>query len=81
MTLSVWVPTEQVDWAKARIAKFAEANSNTTYKISVTAVAEGDVYTKIKNDPTASADVFFYSGDHLGPLMDGGYLYAFSDSI
>lgn len=79
--LSVWVPTEQVEWAKARCDAFAAANPNKTYKFSVTAVAEGDVYTKIKGDPTAAADVFFFAGDHLGPLLDGDYLYAFSDAI
>lgn len=81
VTLSVWVPTEQIDWAKERIEKFKKANENTDYRINVSAVSEGKVYEEIKKEPTGAADVFFYAGDNLGPLMDGGYLYAFSDSI
>jgi len=81
VSLSVWVPTEQVDWAKARIEKFKTANKNTSYKISVSAASEGEISENFKKDPTNAADVFFYAGDNLGPLMNGDYLYAFSDSI
>ena len=78
--LSLWVPTEQVSWATARTEAFKAANASNTYEISVTAVQEGDVQTQIKQDPEASADVFFYAGDHLGPLVDGGYLAEFPAS-
>ncbi len=75
VSLAVWVPTEQVDWAKGRIEAFKAANPNTTYNITVAPCAEGDVQATIKNDPSASADVFFFAGDHLGPLVDAKYLY------
>lgn len=81
ITLSLWVPTEQVAWATNRVEDFKTANPNNTYEISITAVQEGDVQTQIKNDPEASADVFFYAGDHLGPLVDGGYLAEFPTSV
>ena len=52
VTLSVWVPTEQIDWAKERIEKFKKANENTDYRINVSAVSEGKVYEEIKKEPT-----------------------------
>lgn len=77
VSLSVWVPTEQVAWATERIEAFKAQYPNTTYNITVTACQEGDVKTQITKDPTAAADVFFFAGDHLGPLVDGGFLYEF----
>ena len=75
VTLSVWVPTEQIDWAKERIEKFKKANENTDYRINVSAVSEGKVYEEIKKEPTGAADVFFYAGDNLGPLMEDTYMH------
>lgn len=77
ISLSVWVPTEQVSWAEGRIDEFKAANPDKNYNITVTACAEGDAKTNIKKDPNASADVFFYAGDHLGELEEGNFLYEF----
>ena len=73
--LTVWVPAEQVSWAEARIEEFKAANPAKEYHVTVVNCAEGDVQANIKNDPTAAADVFLFAGDHLGPLVEGDYLY------
>lgn len=59
VTLSVWVPTEQIDWAKERIEKFKKANENTDYRINVSAVSEGKVYEEIKKNLLEQRMCFF----------------------
>jgi len=81
VALSVWVPQEQKEWAEERIAAFKANYPDTNYNISVSACPEGDVQTQIKNDPTSAADVFFFAGDHLGPLVEGDYLYEFPSTF
>lgn len=81
ISLSVWVPSEQVTWAKERIVDFQANYPDKVFDITVTPVQEGDVQTKIKTDPEASADVFFYAGDHIGPLTDAGYLYSYGETV
>ena len=80
VSLSVWVSTEQMEWAKGRIEDFKAQYPNKRYNITVSACAEGDVQKAIKTDPTAAADVFFFAGDHLGPLVEGNYLYEFPEA-
>ncbi len=81
--LSLWVPSEQVEWAEERIEAFKAdpSNANKDIKVDIQAAQEGDIQEKVKNDPEAAADVFFFSGDHLGVLYDGGYLYPYSESV
>lgn len=81
ISLTVWVPTEQVSWAEERIEAFKAAYPTNSYNITVTACAEGDAKANILKDPTASADVFFFAGDHLGELVTGNYLYEFPSTF
>ncbi len=75
ITLKVWSPAEdqgsnQDGWLWTRLKAFEEANKdkyNITWTVEV--CSEGDAGNKVKADPAAAGDVYFYANDQIGTLV------------
>lgn len=73
--LSVWTPQEDQgdgSWLDKMEKAFEKAHSEykITWKNDV--VSEADAINKVKEDASAAADVYMFSNDQLGGLMDVG---------
>ena len=78
ITLKVWAP--QVDqetagsWLLIMLAKFEEAHPEYVITWDVGVCNEGNSAYTIKNAPSAAADVYFYTNDQMGTLIEAGAL-------
>ena len=85
VTLTVWGPSEDQanssSWLPKMETAFQKAHPEykITWKNSV--VAEGDAATTVKQDASAAADVYMFSNDQLGTLIDAGAIGQLSTSV
>ena len=81
--LTVWGPSEDQaksnSWLPTMEKQFEKAHPEykITWKNAV--VSEGDAGTTVKQDPTAAADVYMFSNDQLGTLIDAQAIGEVSD--
>lgn len=81
--LTVWGPSEDQaksdSWLPTMEKQFAKAHPEykITWKNAV--VSEGDAGTTVKQDPSAAADVYMFSNDQLGTLIDAQAIGEVSD--
>lgn len=81
VNLTVWGPSEdQTDsssWLPTEEAAFEKANPNCKITWSNSVVSEGDAGTTVKQDPEAAADVYLFSNDQLGTLVEANAIGAY----
>ncbi len=72
----VWVAEEIVDFTKAQCEIFLKNNPDVAekYKIKVSAMGEGETATQMLTDVESGADVYSFSQDQLGRLVQAGAL-------
>lgn len=72
----VWVAEEIVDFTKAQCEVFLKNNPDVAekYKIKVSAMGEGETATQMLTDVESGADVYSFSQDQLGRLVQAGAL-------
>ncbi|WP_033507071.1 extracellular solute-binding protein [Bifidobacterium porcinum] len=81
--LTVWGPSEDQakssSWLPTMEKQFEKAHPEykITWKNAV--VSEGDAGTTVKQDPSAAADVYMFSNDQLGTLIDAQAIGEVSD--
>ena len=81
--LTVWGPSEDQaksdSWLPTMEKQFAKAHPEykITWKNAV--VSEGDAGTTVKQDPSATADVYMFANDQLGTLLDAQAIGEVSD--
>ncbi len=73
MTLKVWGPSEdqanENSFLQVATAKFAEAHPEWDITWEFGVCGEGDAGTNVTQDPEAAADVYMFSSDQLGTLI------------
>ena len=79
INLTVWGPAEDQDASKgAWLQKWCQAfdNEHPEYAINFTygVCSEGDAGKTVSQDPSASADVYFFANDQINTLIDAGAL-------
>ena len=72
-TITVWSPQEDQseesgNWLGKMCNKFAEAHPNWKLTFQYGVCSESDATAKVGQDPTAAADVYMYSNDHVVAL-------------
>lgn len=72
----VWVAEEIVDFTKAQCEVFLKNNPDVAekYKIKVSAMGEDETATQMLTDVESGADVYSFSQDQLGRLVQAGAL-------
>ncbi|MBR3185443.1 MAG: extracellular solute-binding protein [Oscillospiraceae bacterium] len=79
-SLKIWVPEATVEFTKAQVAAFMEANPEYAgYEVSVEPVGEGDAASNMLTDVEAGADIFNFAQDQLARLVSAGALIELSD--
>ena len=79
-SLKIWVPEATVEFTKAQVAAFMEANPEYAgYEVSVEPVGEGDAASNMLTDVEAGADIFNFAQDQLARLVSAGALTQLSD--
>lgn len=77
VTLKLWIPDDDYSsgWLESRLDAF-EASYGSEYDIiwDIELCSEGDVATRMINDPENAADVFLYANDQIGTLVENGAL-------
>lgn len=85
ITLTVWGPQEdqpdQNGWLPTMCEMFNDAHSewDITFKYGV--CSEGDAGKNISQDPTGSADVYFFANDQLGTLIQANAISRFGGTV
>lgn len=74
VTLTVWRAEADKAFADEVARAYKEANPDKTYKFIFADQGEGEVATKVLNDVEKAADVFSFSSDQLGKLVNGDAL-------
>lgn len=74
ITLSVWVPEEDMTYAKSIAEDFKKAHPDQTYDFLWAAQTEMNAATKVLTDVEAAADVFSFANDQLFRLVAGDAL-------
>ena len=71
--IKLWVADNTVDFTKAQVDKFLEANPNYKgFSVTIEAVGEGDAATNMITDVTAGADIYGFAQDQLARLVSAG---------
>ena len=72
----VWVAEEIVDFTRAQCKIFIEQNPDLgeRYRITVSAMGEGETATQMLTDVESGADVYAFAQDQLGRLVQAGAL-------
>lgn len=75
VVLTVWSPAEDQDetqgnWLKMMCDEFNEANPAWDIEFKYGAVSEGDIGKTVAQDAKNSADVYLFSNDQIGTLID-----------
>ncbi|MDR3107606.1 MAG: extracellular solute-binding protein [Bifidobacteriaceae bacterium] len=85
VTLSVWGPKEdQVDassWLPTQEAAFEKAHPEWKISWKNDVVSEGDAAKTVKQDASAAADVYMFSNDQLGALVEASAIGLVPDNV
>ena len=73
-TLVVWGAEEDQAMLKDMCNKYAQANSQNTYKFLFGVQSESDAADKVLNDLTTGPDVFSFASDQINKLVTAGAL-------
>jgi len=74
--ITVWAPEEVVELTQSKLNDWlaGQADWNSKYAITVSAMGEGDAATQMLTDVEAGADVFGFAQDQLARLVAAGAL-------
>lgn len=74
IVISVWVPEEDMNFAKSVAEDFKRANPDNTYDFQWAAQTEMNAATQVLTDVEAAADVYSFANDQLFRLVSGDAL-------
>ena len=74
VVLSVWVPEEDMTYAKSIAEDFKKAHPEKTYDFQWAPQSEMNAATQVLTDVEAAADVFSFANDQLSRLVSGDAL-------
>lgn len=72
--LTVWADAPTLDWVLQRAKDFNAKSSKWKLNITVSDCHVGDSGNIVSADPEAAADIYMYSNDNMGILIDAGAL-------